>query len=655
MAATKASKSATAGSATYGAKDIQVLEGLDPVRKRPGMYIGSTGLAGLHHLIWEVVDNSVDEAMAGFCNKITITLQDDGGCSVSDNGRGIPIDPYPSGPHKGKSALEVVLTVLHAGGKFGGDGYKVSGGLHGVGVSVVNALSKRVIAEVDRGGTRYRQEFVDGGKPKGKLAKVGASPNKSVTGTTITFWPDPTIFAAEGVEFVARTVTERLQTMAFLNKDLEVVFIDERGDKKQKITYQYKGGIVDFVKHLNASREALFTKVAHYEASESDQTLDIALQWNTGYYEGIYGYANGISTVEGGMHVEGFKTALTSVVNKYARASGALKEKDDNLLGEDIREGITAIVAVKLREPQFEGQTKAKLGNVSIRSFVQKETNAQLEEWMQENPTEANRIVKKAVAAAQARIAAKNARNAVRRKTALAGAGMPDKLKDCTSTDPAEAELFIVEGDSAGGTAVDARDPRTQAILPIRGKILNVERARLDKMLKNNEIQALITAIGGGIGNDEFDATKARYHKIVILADADVDGSHIRTLLLTFFYRQMKPMVESGYIYIAQPPLYSTEIGKEKIYLKDDAAKEQFLKEHPNHKKEFQRLKGLGEMDWQELRSTTMHADSRTLLQVTVDEAALAEDIMSVLMGDDVESRKQFIQTNARDVRNLDF
>jgi DNA gyrase subunit B len=548
-----------------------------------------------------------------------------------------------------------VLTVLHAGGKFGGDGYKVSGGLHGVGVSVVNALSKRVIAEVDRGGTRYRQEFVDGGKPKGKLAKVGASPNKSVTGTTITFWPDPTIFAAEGVEFVARTVTERLQTMAFLNKDLEVVFIDERGDKKQKITYQYKGGIVDFVKHLNASREALFTKVAHYEASESDQTLDIALQWNTGYYEGIYGYANGISTVEGGMHVEGFKTALTSVVNKYARASGALKEKDDNLLGEDIREGITAIVAVKLREPQFEGQTKAKLGNVSIRSFVQKETNAQLEEWMQENPTEANRIVKKAVAAAQARIAAKNARNAVRRKTALAGAGMPDKLKDCTSTDPAEAELFIVEGDSAGGTAVDARDPRTQAILPIRGKILNVERARLDKMLKNNEIQTLITAIGGGIGNDEFDATKARYHKIVILADADVDGSHIRTLLLTFFYRQMKPMVESGYIYIAQPPLYSTEIGKEKIYLKDDAAKEQFLKEHPNHKKEFQRLKGLGEMDWQELRSTTMHADSRTLLQVTVDEAALAEDIMSVLMGDDVESRKQFIQTNARDVRNLDF
>jgi DNA gyrase subunit B len=619
------------------------------------MYIGSTGLAGLHHLIWEVVDNAVDEAMAGYCTKVVVTLHEDGSCSVTDNGRGIPIDPYPSGPHKGKSALEVVLTVLHAGGKFGGDGYKVSGGLHGVGVSVVNALSKRLVAEVDRDGVRYRQEFVDGGKPKGKIAKVGPSPNKTNTGTTISFSPDPTIFAAEGVEFVARTVTERLQTIAFLNRDLEIVFADERPDKKQKITYQYKGGIVDFVKHLNASREALFTKVAHYEASEADQTVDVALQWNTGYYEGIYGYANGISTVEGGMHVEGFKTALTSVLNKYARASGALKEKDENLLGEDIREGITAIIAVKLREPQFEGQTKAKLGNVSIRSFVQKETNSKLEEWLQENPTEANRIVKKAVAAAQARIAAKNARNAVRRKTALAGAGMPDKLKDCTSTDASETELFIVEGDSAGGTAVDAREPRTQAILPIRGKILNVERARLDKMLKNTEIQTLITAIGGGIGNDEFDVSKARYHKVVILADADVDGSHIRTLLLTFFYRQMRPMVEAGYIYIAQPPLFSTEVGKEKIYLKDDSAKEKFLAEHPNHKKEFQRLKGLGEMDWQELRGTTMHADSRTLLQITVDEAALAEDIMSVLMGDDVESRKKFIQTNARDVRNLDF
>ncbi len=643
--------------ADYGAKDIQVLEGLDPVRKRPGMYIGSTGLAGLHHLIWEVVDNSIDEAMAGFCTRVNITLTDDGGCRVEDNGRGIPVDPYPSGPHKGKSAAEVVLTVLHAGGKFGGEGYKVSGGLHGVGVSVVNALSSRVLLEIDRGGDRYSQEFRDGGKPKGKLAKTGKTPAKGrKTGTTVTFWPDATIFASEGTAFVARTVLERVQTMAFLNKSLEVVFTDERPGKEQTVTYQYKGGIVDFVKHLNASKESLFNKVAHFEDEDEQegQEIGVAIQWNTGYYEGIHGYANGISTIEGGMHVEGFKTALTSVINKYARDKNLLKEKDDNLLGEDIREGITAIIAVKLREPQFEGQTKAKLGNVSMRSFVQKSTNKYLAEWLEENPTEANRVVKKAIAAAQARLAAKNARNAVRRKTALSGAGMPDKLKDCASGKPEESELFIVEGDSAGGTAVDARDPRTQAILPIRGKILNVERARLDKMLKNNEIQALITAIGGGVG-EEFDVTKARYHKIIALADADVDGSHIRTLLLTFFYRQMRPLVEAGYVYIAQPPLYSTEVGKEKVYLKDDVAKNEFLKEKPNHKKEFQRLKGLGEMDWQELRGTTMDGSSRTLLQVTVEEAAIADEVVSVLMGDDVESRKKFITTNARDVRNLDF
>ena len=643
--------------ADYGAKDIQVLEGLDPVRKRPGMYIGSTGLAGLHHLIWEVVDNSIDEAMAGFCDTINVVLQDDGGCRVEDNGRGIPVDPYPSGPHKGKSAAEVVLTVLHAGGKFGGEGYKVSGGLHGVGVSVVNALSTRVLVEIDRGGDRYQLEFENGGKMKGKMAKVGSTPARGrTTGTSVAFWPDPTIFQAEGVEFVSRTVTERLQTMAFLNKNLAINFIDERPGKEKKETFQYKGGIVDFVKHLNASKEALFSKVAHYEEEDEAEgmQLDIAVQWNTGYYEGIHGYANGISTTEGGMHVEGFKTALTSVLNKYARDKGLLKEKEENLLGEDIREGMTAIVSVKLREPQFEGQTKAKLGNVPMRSFVQKATNKALAEWMDENPAEANKVVKKAIAAAQARLAAKNARNAVRRKTALSGAGMPDKLKDCSSGNPDESELFIVEGDSAGGTAVDARDPRVQAILPIRGKILNVERARLDKMLKNNEIQALITAIGGGVG-DEFDVTKARYHKVIALADADVDGSHIRTLLLTFFYRQMRPMVEAGYVYIAQPPLYSTEIGKEKIYLKDDVAKAAFLADKPNHKKEFQRLKGLGEMDWQELRSTTMDPLSRTLLQVTVEEAALADEVMSVLMGDDVESRKNFITTNARDVRNLDF
>jgi DNA gyrase subunit B len=646
--------------ADYGAKDIQVLEGLDPVRKRPGMYIGSTGLAGLHHLIWEVVDNSVDEAMAGFCTRIGVTLLPDGGCRVDDNGRGVPVDPLLSGPHKGKSAAEVVLTVLHAGGKFGGAGYKVSGGLHGVGVSVVNALSERLLIEVDKGGTRYQQEYAKGGKPQGKLAAVGPTPPRGPltrkNGTSVTFWPDPTVFIAEGTEFVARTVLERLQTMAFLNKGLEIIFRDERPDRELEQTFQYKGGIVDFVKHLNASKEALFAKVCNFEdEDEADaQTLDIAIQWNTGYYEGIHGYANGISTIEGGMHVEGFKTALTSVVNKYARAKNLLKEKDENLLGEDIREGITAIVSVKLREPQFEGQTKAKLGNVPMRSFVQKATNERLAEWLEENPVEANRAVKKAQAAAQARLAAKNARNAIRRKTALTGAGMPDKLKDCSSGNPAESELFIVEGDSAGGSALNARDPRTQALLPIRGKILNVERARLDKMLKNNEVQSLITAIGGGVG-EEFDAAKARYHKVILLADADVDGSHIRTLLLTFFYRQMRPLVEAGYVYIAQPPLFSTVVGKEKIYLKDDQAKTAWLEAHPNHKKEFQRLKGLGEMDWEELKPTTMDAATRTLLQVEVEEAAIADEMMSVLMGDDVESRKNFIVTNARDVRNLDF
>jgi len=633
-----------------------VLEGLDPVRKRPGMYVGSTGLAGLHHLIWEVVDNAVDEAMAGYCDRINVTLVADGACRVDDNGRGIPVDPYPSGPHKGKSAAEVVLTVLHAGGKFGGDGYKVSGGLHGVGVSVVNALSERLVLEVDRDGQRYRQEYAKGGKPQGKIEVASPTPARGrSTGTSVTFWPDPTIFVAEGTEFVARTVLERLQTMAFLNRGLEIVFKDERPEKEQQVTYQYRGGIVDFVKHLNASKEALFSKVCHYEDDDQDnQTIDVAVQWNTGYYEGIHGYANGISTIEGGMHVEGFRSALTTVVNKYARAKGLLKERDENLLGEDIREGITAIVSVKLRDPQFEGQTKAKLGNVPMRSFVQKATNERLAEWLDENPTEANKVVKKAQAAAQARVAAKNARNAIRRKTALTGAGMPDKLKDCSSKSAAESELFIVEGDSAGGTAIDARDPRTQALLPIRGKILNVERARVDKMLKNNEVQALITAIGAGVG-EEFDVTKARYHKVVVLADADVDGSHIRTLLLTFFYRQMKPLVEAGFVYIAQPPLYSTEVGKEKVYLKDDGSKAAFLAEHPNHKKDFQRLKGLGEMDWDELRTTTMSAASRTLLQVTFEETALADDIVSVLMGDDVESRRNFITTNARDVRNLDF
>jgi DNA gyrase subunit B len=642
------------GSATYSAKDIEVLEGLQHVRKRPGMYIGSTGLTGLHHLIWEVVDNAVDEAMAGYCDKISVTLLEDGACRVDDNGRGIPVDPYPSGQHKGKSAAEVVLTVLGAGGKFGGEGYKVSGGLHGVGVSVVNALSARLLLEIDKNGDHYQQEYVDGGKAKTKLEVVGKAPDNR-TGTTVTFWPDNTVFTSdEGVAFHSRTVMERLQIMAFLNRGLEISFRDERPGHDQDVTYKYPGGIADYVRHLNTSKESLFKKVAQFEGAEDDMTVEIALQWNTGYYEGIHGYANGISTTEGGMHIEGFRTALTTVVNKYGRSRNLLKEKDENLMGEDVREGLTAIVAVKLRDPQFEGQTKGKLGNVPARSMVQKVTNDKLAEWLEENPAEANAIVKKGMAASQARRAAKEARNLIRRKSALEGAGMPDKLKDCNSRDPRESELFIVEGDSAGGSAVSARNPLTQAILPIRGKILNVERARLDKMLKNTEVQALISAIGGGVG-EEFDIAKARYHKVIALCDADVDGSHIRTLLLTFFFRQMKPLVEQGYVYIAQPPLYSTEVGKEKQYLKDDVAKTAFLEKHPNHKKDFQRLKGLGEMDWGELRETTMDASRRTLLQITVEQAALADEMTSVLMGDDVELRKNFITSNAKDVRFLDI
>ncbi|HMK11518.1 MAG TPA: DNA topoisomerase (ATP-hydrolyzing) subunit B [Acidimicrobiales bacterium] len=636
---------------SYDARDITVLEGLEPVRKRPGMYIGSTGPSGLHHLVWEVVDNAVDEAMAGFCTRIDVTLLADGGCRVVDDGRGIPVDPYPSGPHKGKSAAQVVLTVLHAGGKFGGASYKVSGGLHGVGVSVVNALSSRLVLEVDRNDKHYRIEFAKGGQPQGKLEVVGKAP-RGRTGTTVTFWPDPTVF--EETEFRAQTVIERLQMMAFLNKSLEIRFIDERPEHEQHVTFKYAGGIQDFVRHLNQSKEALFKKVAYFEQSESDQQVECALQWNTGYYEGLHSFANGIATNEGGMHEEGFKKALTNVVNKYARSKGQLKEKDDNLLGEDIREGLTAIIAVKLREPQFEGQTKAKLGNVSMRSLVEKATNEKLAEWLEEHPSEARQIVQKSVNAARARVAARHARDLTRRKNALEGAGMPDKLWDCTTRDPRQGELFIVEGNSAGGSAVSARDPKTQAILPIRGKILNVERARLDRMLKNEEIQTLITAVGAGVG-DEFDVTKIRYHKVVILADADVDGSHIRTLLLTFFYRQMRPLVEQGYVYIAQPPLYSTEVGKAKIYLKDDAAKAAFLAEHPNHKKEFQRLKGLGEMDWEELRDTTMAASQRTLLQVSAEQAAIADEVMSILMGDDVDSRKHFITSNAKDVRFLDI
>ncbi|MHB1498075.1 MAG: DNA gyrase/topoisomerase IV subunit B [Acidimicrobiales bacterium] len=631
----------------YSARDMSVLEGLEPVRMRPGMYIGSTSLSGLHHLVWEVVDNSVDEAMAGACTQIDVTLLADGGCRVVDDGRGIPTDVNPE---LGLSGVEIALTKLHGGGKFGGAGYKVSGGLHGVGVSVVNALSRRLVVEVDRDGLRYRMEFADGGNPVGKLEVVGPSPSGR-RGTSVTFWPDASIF--EEVAFRSQTVLERLQMYAFLNAGLRINFQDEREGGAAPVSYCYEGGIVDFVKHLNATKDPLFKKVAYFKVAEEDGEVEVALQWNMGYNEGLYGFANGISTVEGGTHIEGLKKALTNVVNKYARTRGLLKEKDDNLLGEDIREGMCAVVAVKLKDPQFEGQTKAKLGNTSIRSLVERSSNEKLAEWLEESPSEGRAVVMKAVQASRARMAARDAREATRRKSPLEGAGMPGKLTDCRTRDPRAAELFIVEGDSAGGPAIRARNPETQAILPIRGKILNVERARLDKMLKNNEIQALIAAIGAGVG-DEFDVSKVRYHKVIILADADVDGSHIRTLLLTFFFRQMKPLVEEGYVYCAQPPLFSTVVGKEKLYLKDEAARQRFLAERPNHKAEFSRLKGLGEMDWEELRETTIEPSVRTLLQVEIEQAALADEACSILMGDDVEQRKQFIVANATEVRFLD-
>ena len=648
-------KTVGGSSASYGEADITILEGLEAVRKRPGMYIGSTGPTGLHHLVWEVVDNSVDEAMAGRASRIDVTLLADGGCRVSDDGAGIPVGPHPKYPKQ--STAEIVLTTLHAGGKFGGKGYQVSGGLHGVGVSVVNALSTRLVLEVDRDGQHWEAEFEKGGRVKHKVHATGPAPKdrstgQPRTGTTVTFWPDASVF--DETEFRAQTVTERLQIMAFLNKGLEIRFFDERTDPETKVTFKYNGGIVDFVKHLNASKESLFRKVASFDQSEDGQEVEIALQWNTGYHESIHSFANGISTIEGGMHVEGFSKSLTNVVNRYARARNVLKEKEDNLKGEDIREGLTAIISVRLRDPQFEGQTKAKLGNTSIRSLAERTTNQKLTEWLEENPREASQIVQKSMQAARARLAAQGARDLTRRKSALDGAGLPGKLADCSSRDPRESELFIVEGNSAGGSAKDARNPVTQAILPIRGKILNVERARIDKMLKNQEIQALISAIGAGLA-EEFDVAKIRYHKVILLADADVDGSHIRTLLLTFFFRQMKPLVEGGYVYVAQPPLYSTLVGKEKIYLKDDAARAQFLAEHPDHKHEFNRLKGLGEMDFHELRDTTMDPEKRSLLQVNVEQAALADEVCSILMGDDVELRRHFIQTNAKDVRFLDI
>jgi DNA gyrase subunit B len=631
----------------YGAKDITVLKGLEPVRQRPGMYIGSTGPTGLHHLVYEIVDNSVDEAMAGYCTRIDVTLLADGGCRVTDDGRGMPVDNHPE--YKGKSAAEVIMTVLHAGGKFGGEGYKISGGLHGVGASVVNALSSRLDVEIHRDGGKWIQHFAKGGKPQDKLTRAGASKKH---GTTITFWPDDTIF--EETEFRAATLIERLREMAFLSKGLEIRFRDERVDPVLTQEFKFNGGISDFVRHLNSSKEPLFKRVVAYTEAGDDYEVDVAMQWNTGFYEGIHSFANNIATTEGGMHEEGFKKSLTNVVNRYARAKNLLKEKDPNLLGEDIREGLTAILSVKLRNPQFEGQTKAKLGNTEMRSLVEKATNEKLADWLEEHPSEARQALSKATQAAKARVAARQARDLTRRKSLLESSAMPGKLADCSSKDSAQCELFIVEGDSAGGPAKRARNPEFQAILPIRGKILNIERARLDRTLKNEEIQALITAVGTGIG-EEFDISKLRYHKIVLMTDADVDGSHIRTLLLTFFYRQFPEIVRGGFVYIAQPPLFRADVGKERNYLKDEAALAAFEAAHPNRKIEVSRFKGLGEMDWQELGATTMERMTRSLLRVSEGEAAIADNVFSRLMGDDVESRKGFIQENAKDVRFIDI
>jgi DNA gyrase subunit B len=644
--ARNASASATTRRSSYTAKDITVLKGLQPVRERPGMYVGSTGLSGLHHLVYEVVDNSVDEAMAGEATRIDVTLLPDGGCRVTDNGRGIPVDVHRD--NKRKSAAEVIMTTLHAGGKFGGESYKISGGLHGVGVSVVNALSSRLDLEIHRDGARWAQTYAKGGAPQGALKRV--SPSKK-RGTTVTFWPDPTVF--DETEFRAQTLMERLREMAFLNRGLEIRFRDERVDPVHEQAFKFNGGIVDFVQHLNEAKEPLFRRVISFTEIDKDHEVDIAMQWNTGFYEGIHSFANNIATTEGGMHEEGFKKALTNVMNKYAKGRGLLKDKDDNLLGEDIREGLTAIVSVKLRNPQFEGQTKAKLGNTEMRSLVERATNDKLAEWLERHPAEGRQAVQKGVQAARARVAARQARDLTRRKSLLDSSAMPGKLADCSSKDPAESELFIVEGDSAGGSAKRARDPRTQAILPIRGKILNVERARMDRMLKNEEIQALVQAIGSGLAED-FDGAKVRYHKVILLADADVDGAHIRTLLLTFFYRQLPELVRFGCIYIAQPPLFRADIGQQHTYLKDETALSAFEAEHEGSKVKINRFKGLGEMDWNELGETTMNAATRTLLQVRFEDAAIADEIFSTLMGDNVETRKAFIQENAKDVRFID-
>ena len=624
----------------YGSQHIKVLEGLQAVRKRPGMYIGSTGPRGLHHLVYEVVDNSIDEALAGRCSKIVGIINPDGSVSVSDDGAGIPVAPIPGNKDR-RPAVEVVLTTLHAGGKFEGKGYTVSGGLHGVGVSVVNALSEKLVVEVHRDGHEWRQTY-ERGKATSKLVK-GKTSKK--TGTTVTFWPDPQIF--EDLDFKPDILTQRLKELAYLTKGVAITLRDERVQPPTEETFRFTGGIADFVKALNTGRETL-NRVLYFEASEEGREVDIAMQWNAGYNDSIYTFANTINTHEGGVHEEGFKKALTNVVNRYARAKGLLKEKEENLAGEDIREGLTAIVSVKLRDPQFEGQTKTKLGNTEIRAFVEKAVNSNLADWFDEHPTEGRRIVAKGIQAARARLAAKKARD-IARKSAFDAGGLPGKLADCSSTDSNSTEMFIVEGDSAGGSAKQARNREFQAILPIRGKILNVEKARLHKVLENAEIQALISACGTGIGEDA-DIEKRRYGKVIMLTDADVDGAHIRTLLLTFFFRHMRMLIEQGYVYIAQPPLYSIRFGANEVhYVFSDKERDAVIKANNGKKAQIGRFKGLGEMPAEELWSTTMNPETRNLLQVTLEDAAVADQIFVTLMGEDVEGRREFIQKNAKD------
>jgi DNA gyrase subunit B len=674
---------------SYDATSITVLEGLDAVRKRPSMYIGSTGERGLHHLVTEVVDNAVDEALAGFCDRIEVTLLRGGAVRVRDNGRGIPVDEHPV---EKRPAVEVVLTTLHAGGKFGGDSYMVSGGLHGVGVSVVNALARRLDVEVRRDGYRWTQTY-DASRPVDELARREAT---AESGTTVTFWADPDIF--ETTDYSFETLARRFQEMAFLNRGLTIVLVDERPERVSDVTvgadvgasvngkteqpaeaadgehkpvrtetWHYDGGIADFVRHLNASKEGVVhSSVIEFGAEDTQRKIavEVAMQWNTQFAEGVYTFANTINTHEGGAHEEGFRSALTSLVNRYAKDQKLLKDKDDNLLGEDIREGLTAIVSVKLSEPQFEGQTKTKLGNTEARTFVQTVCNDQLRDWLDRNPGEAKDIVRKGIQAATARVAARKARDLTRRKGLLGSTGLPGKLSDCQSTDPGESEIFIVEGDSAGGSAKGGRNPRTQAILPIRGKILNVEKARIDRVLQNQEVQALITALGTGI-HDDFDIAKLRYHKIILMADADVDGQHIRTLLLTLLFRFMRPLVEAGYVYLAQPPLYKIKWdrrGDNAHYAYSDRERDALVeagiaagRRDPRQHEGLQRFKGLGEMPAKELWDTTMDPDHRVLLQVTIDDAAQADELFTVLMGEDVEARRGFIQRNAKDVRFLDI